>query len=55
METYKGLRVVNGVIVCECCLTDPVAVVARMGNGVKFHLCVTCDEISRGIVETYPN
>ena len=50
METYKGLRVVNGVIVCECCETKPVAVVAHLESGVKFHLCVECDEYSRGLV-----
>jgi hypothetical protein len=50
METYKGLKVVNGVIVCECCETNPVAVVALFESGVKFHLCVECDEYSRGVV-----
>jgi hypothetical protein len=49
MELYKGLRVVNGVIVCECCETKPVAVVAHLSDSVTFHLCVECDGYSRGI------
>lgn len=49
METYKGLRVSDGVLMCECCDINPVAVCAHLGEGVTFYLCVECDRYSRGV------
>jgi hypothetical protein len=49
MKTYKGMRVVDGVIMCECCDSNPVAVCALVGvRRVRFYVCVECDEFVRG-------